>query len=354
MAQSTATFPITRVEASRRPSVDFDNLPFGSIWSDHMFMVDHRDGAWQQGEIRPYGPIEIHPSAKALQYAVALFEGFKAHKTPEGELVVFRPDMNQKRLNRTAARLVMPELPEALFFDALRDLLTVDADWLPDADQGSLYIRPSYFGIDPTLNVNPGEAFRLCIMTSPVGLYFAGEIGLVTTRKYVRAFPGGTGDHKPAGNYGSTMLASVHAQDQGYQNVIWLDGHEGQYVEECGVMNMFFVIDGTAITPPLEGTILPGVTRDSTIQICADLGIPCEERRISVEELVAAHHDGTLEEAFGCGTAATIAPIHRLGLDGTEVHLEEDDGSVAARLKRELLGIQTGTIEDRHGWLWRP
>ncbi|WP_419164979.1 branched-chain amino acid aminotransferase [Candidatus Palauibacter sp.] len=356
MATITTAFPITRVEHSRRPSVDFDNLPFGSIWSDHMFVADHLDGEWTGAEIRPYGPMEIYPSSKALQYAVSMFEGFKAHKTPEGDLAVFRPDMNQKRFNRTAARFVMPELPKELFFDALRELLDVDCAWLPDAGQGALYIRPSYFGTDPTLNVTPGRSFRFVLMTTPVGLYFTGSqtVSLVATRKFVRAFPGGTGAHKPAANYGPTMLASVHAQEQGYDNVIWLDGHEGRFVEECGVMNMWFVIDGTAITPPLEGTILPGVTRDSLIQLCADLGIPCEVRRISVDDLLDAHAAGTIEEAFGSGTAATVQPIDRLGLDGTDVLLPTRPDSVAARLKAELYGIQTGRIEDRHGWLWRP
>ena len=198
MATITTAFPITRVEHSRRPSVDFDNLPFGSIWSDHMLVADNIDGEWTGAEIRPYGPMEIYPSSKALQYAVAMFEGFKAHKTPEGDLVVFRPDMNQKRFNRTAARFVMPELPEDLFFDALGELLEVDRGWLPDADRGALYIRPSFFGTDPTLSVVPGRSFRFVLMTAPVGLYFTGSqtVSLVTTRKFVRAFPGGTGGHK--------------------------------------------------------------------------------------------------------------------------------------------------------------
>ncbi len=351
MIQGTDTFPITRVETSRRESIDFDNLPFGTVWSDHMFVADYEDGDWQRAEIVPYGPLPMYPSCKALQYAVSLFEGFKAHKTPQGDCVVFRPDMNQKRLNRTAARLVMPEVPKELFFRAMNELIALDRDWLPDADQGSLYIRPSYFCTDPSLQVNAGSSYRFVIMTAPVGLYFSGEIGLVTTREFVRAFPGGTGDHKPAGNYGATLQASALAQAQGYQNVIWLDGIEQRYIEECGVMNMFFVIDGTALTPPLGGTILPGVTRDSAIQLLADMGIPCEVRRISVEEVQEAAQAGTLEEAFGCGTAATIAPIHRLGLDGVEARLEQREDSVAARLKAELVGIQTGTIEDRHGWL---
>ena len=261
------------------------------------------------------------------------------------------------RLNRTAARFVMPEVPEEMFFDSLRALLEVDRDWLPTAEQGSLYIRPSYFSIDPTLNVTPGRMFRYVLMTAPVGRYFAGtkSVSLVTTREFVRAFPGGTGGHKPGANYGPTMLASVDAQGKGYDNVIWLDGREGRYVEECGVMNMWFVIDGTAVTPPIDsGTILPGVTRDSLIQLCADFGVPCEERRISVDELLDAHSAGKLEEAFGSGTAATVQPIDRMGIDGTEVRLATGPGSLASRLMDELFGIQTGRVEDRHGWLWHP
>lgn len=356
MATITTRFPLRHIERSRLESVDFDNLPFGSIWSDHMFVADNIDGEWTDAEIRPYGPMPIYPSSKGLQYAVSMFEGFKAHMTPGGDLAVFRPDMNQKRFNRTASRFVMPELPKDLFFDAMRELLDVDRGWLPTAEQGALYIRPSYFSTDPTLSVVSGRSFRFVLMTAPVGLYFTGSetVSLVTTRKFVRAFPGGTGGHKPAANYGPTMLASQQAQEQGYDNVIWLDGHEGRYVEECGVMNMWFVIDGTAVTPPLEGTILPGVTRDSLIRLCADFGIPCEVRRISVDELLEAHAAGTLDEAFGSGTAATVQPIDRLGLDETDVLLPQRPDSLASRLKAELHGIQTGRIEDRHGWLWRP
>ncbi len=202
--------------------------------------------------------------------------------------------------------------------------------------------------------MTPGAEYRFVMMTSPVGPYFAGPLGLVTTREYVRAFPGGTGDIKPCGNYAGTFLATVKAQEAGYQNVIWLDGIERRWIEECGVMNVFFVIDGVAITPPLdEGTILPGVTRASVLQLLEDRGLAHEERRVSVEELLAADAAGTLEEAFGCGTAATIVPIQRLGLDGVDIHLEPGPESLSARLREELIGIQTGRREDRHGWLKR-
>lgn len=353
MPDIASSVPITRVPESRLGQVDFDDLPFGRIWSDHMFVAPCDDGVWGSPEIRPYGPLEVHPSAKALQYGLSVFEGFKAHETPEGDVALFRPDENWRRLNRSTRRLVMPEVPRDLFFGALTELIAVDRDWLPDASQGALYIRPTFFCVDQDLMVTPGERYRFVVMTSPVGPYFAGELGLVTTREFVRAFPGGTGDIKPSGNYAGSLLATRRAQEAGYQNVIWLDGIERRYVEECGVMNVFFVIDGTAVTPRLEGTILPGITRDSVLRLLEDLGVPSEERRISVEELQAHGADGTLTEAFGCGTAATIAPIHRLGLDGVEIRLQERPGSLAARLKSELIGIQTGVIEDRHGWLMR-
>lgn len=353
MTNSTGTIPVTRVEVSRRPRVDYDALPFGSIWSDHMFVARYEEGGWGGAEIRPCGPIEIHPSSKALQYGLSVFEGFKAHRTPEGDLALFRPEENWRRINRSANRLAMPEIPRELFFGALSELLDLDRAWLPEAHQGSLYIRPTYFSTDADLMVEPGRSYRFIVMTSPAGPYFSGELGLVTTRDYVRAFPGGTGHIKPAGNYAGTLRATIEAQEAGYQNVIWLDGIERRYVEECGVMNVFFVLDGVAVTPPLEGTILPGVTRDSVLRILADFEIPTEERRVSIEELVDASRAGTLEEAFGCGTAAIIAPIHRLGLDGVDIRLESGDDSLAARLRSELLGIQQGVIEDRHGWLMR-
>lgn len=350
---SSTSIPVTRVDASRRASVDFDRLPFGRIFSDHMFVATCVDGEWGEGEIVPYGPLPVYPTSLAIQYAVSVFEGFKAYGTPDGRAGVFRPERNFERLNRSARRMVMPEVPRDLFFGALEALIEIDRDWLPDPSQGALYLRPTYFCIDPSLMVEPGSEFRFVFMTGPVGPYFGGRLGLVTTRDYVRAFPGGTGDVKPSANYAGSLLATREAREAGYQNVIWLDGIERRYVEECGVMNVFFVLDGAAVTPPLEGTILPGVTRDSVLRLLADFGVPHEERRVSVDELVERAERGELSEAFGVGTAAIVAPIQRLGLDGHEVVLDERPDSLAERVKKELLGIQKGTIEDRHGWLYR-
>ncbi len=350
---TSASIPVTHAQTSRRASVDFDRLPFGEVFSDHMFIATCVDGDWSGGEIVPYGPLPVYPSSRAIQYAVSVFEGFKAYRTPEGEAAVFRPGRNWQRLNRSAHRIVMPAVPRELFFGALEALIEIDRDWIPHPRQGALYLRPTYFCVDPSLMVDPGSEFRFVFMTGPVGPYFGGRLGLVTTRDYVRAFPGGTGDIKPSGNYAGSLLATREAQAAGYQNVIWLDGIERRYVEECGVMNVFFVLDGVAVTPPLEGTILPGVTRDSVLRLLADFGVPFEERRVSVEELLERTERGELAEAFGVGTAAIVAPIHRLGLDGHDVVLDERPDSLASRVKTELLGIQTGTIADRHGWLYR-
>lgn len=344
--------PTTRVERSRLHDVDFTKLPFGSVFSDHMYLATYADGEWGEPEIRPYGPLPIEPTSRALQYGLSVFEGFKVHRTPDGRCVAFRPDENWKRLNRTVARLAMPEIPREMFFEALGALVDLDRDWVPDPSDGSLYIRPTFFCTDANLNVQPGSNFLFVVVTGPFGPYFSGgELGLVTTRRYVRAFPGGTGDAKVCGNYGGSLLATREAQEAGYQNVIWLDGREQKYVEECGVMNVFFVLDGVVVTPPLTGTILPGVTRMSVIELLRDMGIPCEERRVSVDELLEAGRAGTLSEAFGAGTAATIAPIHRLGLDGEDIRLEEREDSLAHRIKTKLQGIQMGRIPDPYGWL---
>jgi len=352
-AVRTATeIPTTRVSESRRGSVDFTNLPFGSVFADHMYVARYGDGEWQERDLRPFGPIPLHPSCRGLQYGISLFEGFKVFGTPDGRAVAFRPDENFARLNRTASRLAMPPVPEEMFFEALQGILDLDRAWVPDSSQGALYIRPTYFCTNSNLNVQPGTDFLFVMLSGPFGNYFSGEeLALTTTRRYVRAFPGGTGDVKPSGNYAGSLLATREAQSAGYANVLWLDGIENKYIEECGVMNVFFVLDGVALTPPLEGTILPGVTRKSIIQLMSDMGIPCEERRVSVAQVLAGADAGTLTEAFGVGTAATIAPIQRLGLEGRDVVLPEIEDSVAERVKRELQGIQTGVVPDRHGWL---
>jgi branched-chain amino acid aminotransferase len=267
-------------------------------------------------------------------------------------MALFRPRENFVRLNRSAARLAMPEIPEALFLGGVTELVRLDRTWIPHREGGALYVRPTYFGVDDTLLVRPANRFRLIVMTCPVGPYFAQPIRLLAEERFVRAFPGGTGDSKAAGNYAGGLLAARLAQEKGFHNVLWLDGVERRYVEESGVMNVFFVLDSKAITPPLAGTILAGVTRDSALTLLREMGIPVEERQISIDEVLSAHAAGKLTEAFGAGTAAIVAPIACIRYRERDLQFPSvSNSSVAARLRARLVAIQTGRDPDTHKWL---
>ena len=343
---------ITRPKQSRLTEELRENSPFGTNYSDHMFVADWQDGKWQDARIVPFGPMEVSPALTAFHYGQSLFEGFKAHRTADGRIALFRPTANHKRMNCTAARLAMPEIPEALFREGLLELLRLDRDWVPYREGGSLYVRPVYFGTDDSLMVRPANRYRFVIFTSPGGPYFAQPIRLLAEETYVRAFPGGTGDAKTAGNYGGGLLAAKLAQARGYHNVMWLDGKERRYIEESGVMNIMFNINGVAITPSLSGTILPGVTRDSVLTLLRDSNAKLEERPVSVEEVLAAHADMTLQEAFGIGTAAIIAPIACIGYRGRDYEIATGSKTgLAHNLYTKLTAIQTGRAADPHNWL---
>ena len=347
-----ATISLTRAPQSRLTEDLRENSPFGTNYSDHMFVADYADGKWQDPRIIPFGPMELSPATTALHYGQSLFEGFKAHRTASSGLALFRPRDNFARLNRSAARLAMPEIPESLFLDGVTELVRLDRDWIPHREGGALYVRPTYFGIDDTLLVRPANRFRLIVMTCPVGPYFSQPIRLLAEERFVRAFPGGTGDSKAAGNYAGGLLAARLAQEKGFHNVLWLDGVERRHVEESGVMNVFFVLDGKAITPPLTGTILPGVTRDSALTLLREMGVPAEERQVSIDEVLSAHAAGKLTEAFGSGTAAIVAPIACIRYRDRDLQFPAvSDSSVAARLRSRLVAIQTGREPDKHNWL---
>jgi branched-chain amino acid aminotransferase len=348
----TSNIAVTRSAQSRLTEELRENSPFGTNYSDHMFVADYRAGGWQDARIEPFGPMSFSPAMTALHYGQSLFEGFKAHHTGAGRVAIFRPLCNHARLNRTAARLSMPDLPIDLFRDGLVELIRTDREWVPRREGGSLYIRPVYFGTSDTLMVHAATRYRFVIFTSPGGPYFAQPIRLLTEETYVRAFPGGTGDAKSAGNYGGGLLAAKNAQSKGYHNVMWLDGKERRYIEESGVMNIMFVIGGVAITPPLSGTILPGVTRDSVLTLLREMSVSLEERAISVDEVLASHANGTLQEAFGIGTAAIIAPIACIGYRDRELNIPSGapDG-LAKTLYTRLTNIQTGKEPDKHNWL---
>jgi branched-chain amino acid aminotransferase len=343
---------VARVAKSRLTEELRENSPFGTNYSDHMFVADYRKGEWRDARVVPYGPMSLSPALTALHYGQSLFEGFKAHRMPGGGVAIFRPMENHLRLNRSAARLAMPEVPELLFRGGLLELIRTDRDWVPHREGGSLYIRPVYFGTDESMMVRPAESYRLVIFTAPGGPYFAQPIRLLAEESYVRAFPGGTGDAKSAGNYGGGLLAAKLAQAKGFHNVMWLDGKDRKFVEESGVMNVMFVIKGVAITPALSGTILPGVTRDSVLTLLREMNTPCEERAITVDELVAAHDAGTLDEAFGIGTAAVIAPIAAIGYRDREIAIPTGSADgIAKKIHTKLVAIQTGKEADTYAWL---
>jgi len=348
----SSPIPVTRVSQSRLTEALRENSEFGTTFSDHMLVADWQAGAWQAPQIVPFGPIPFSPALTPFHYGQAIFEGFKAHRTANGGVALFRPHENHARMNRSAARLAMPEIPESLFLDGIAELVRADRDWVPHREGGSLYIRPVYFGVDDTLLVRPANRFRLIVMTCPVGPYFSQPIRLLAEERFVRAFPGGTGESKAAGNYAGGLLAARIAQEKGFHNVLWLDGVDRRYIEESGVMNIFFVLDGKAVTPPLEGTILPGVTRDSALILLKEMGVPAVARKVSIDEIVAAHDSGTLAEAFGVGTAAIVAPVALIHYRDRDIQLPpSSDSSVAARLRARLVAIQTGREPDQHNWL---
>jgi branched-chain amino acid aminotransferase len=341
--------PISRVSQSRLTEALRENSEFGVTFSDHMLVADWEAGSWQQPQIVPFGPMSISPALTPFHYGQATFEGFKAHRTANGGVALFRPHENFVRLNRSAMRLA---IPESLFLDGVAELVRLDREWIPHREGGALYVRPVYFGVDDTLLVRPANRFRFIVMTCPVGPYFAQPIRLLAEERFVRAFPGGTGDSKAAGNYAGGLLAARRAQEKGFHNVLWLDGVERRYVEESGVMNVMFVLDGKAVTPPLGGTILPGVTRDSSLTLLRDTGFPVEERRVTIDEILSAHAAGKLTEAFGVGTAAIVAPIAVIRYREHELQFPAaSDSTVAARLRSRLVAIQTGREPDKHAWL---
>ena len=347
-----ATIPVTKTPLSRMTPEVRDNAAFGAVFSDHMLMVDWTNGAWGEPRIVPYGPQPLPAAPSVAHYGQGIFEGFKAFPRPGGGAVLFRPDANHARMNKTCQRMAMPEVPASVFIDGSAALVALDRNWIPEKANSALYIRPVMFGIGEVLGVKPADTFRFIIETCPSAPYFSGSVDLIAEDTYVRAFPGGTGAAKCGGNYAGSMLAAIEAQKKGFHNVLWLDGIERKYVEEAGLMNVAFVIGGTVVTPPLGGTILPGITRDSVLTLLRDLEVPVEERRISIDEVFEAHAKGTLQGAAGIGTAAVIAPIGRLRHKDREITVAPVTAdSPLGRAGAELEAIRSGAKPDRHNWL---
>lgn len=337
---------------SRLSQVDFDDLPFSSVFSDHMMVAELDAGGWGEARIQPYGPLPLPPNISGLQYGISAFEGLTARRSAAGDVLIFRPWENARRLNRTAVRLAMPEVPEELFLDSLRRLLRLDRGWVPPLGKGALYIRPSLFSVDPSMRVKPAERYLFTIVSAPFGTYYSAPVEALVEQRYVRAFPGGTGDVKPAGNYAPTLVPEREAQAAGCTTVLWLDGVERRLVEECGVLNVFFVVEDRILTPALSGTLLPGITRDSALYLLRAAGWRVEERPIAIDEVVERHRRGELRECFGTGTAALVSQIGRLRYAGADLVFPRG-GEVGEQVRRSLLDIMTGEVADPAGWVER-
>lgn len=348
----TQRISVQRISISRIREVDFKKVAFGSVYTDHMFLADYVDGEWKDWRIVPYGYIQVSPATPALHYGHSIFEGMKAHKNEDGEVLIFRPAKHLQRLNRSAERMCMTSVPEELFNEALTTLVSLDREWVPSEDGGALYIRPLLFSADEYIGVKPSKDFTFMIILCPVGPYYSSAVKVSIETKYSRAVAGGTGFAKTGGNYGGSLYPTVQANKKGYHQVIWTDGQTHKYIEESGTMNVMFIINDTLLTPALGDTILDGVTRDSVLELARSWGMKIEERRIEVKEVVDALAAGKVSEAFGVGTAATIAPIDTIGFEGKDYALPAvNDNTFAKKVLSALEGIKRGLQPDPFGWI---
>lgn len=347
-----------RIEKTKNPKKkpnENEEIEFGSVFTDHMFIMDYNsEKGWNNPRIIEYQPIVLDPSALVFHYGQSMFEGMKAYKTDDDRTLLFRPMKNIERANNSNRRICMPEIPEEDFLQAIEELVRLDEEWIPKKKGSSLYIRPFVIATEPSLNVKPSSEYKFIIILSPVGAYYKEGLNPVKIwieDEYVRAVRGGIGEAKTGGNYAASMLSQEKAHEAGYSQVLWLDGIEHKYIEEVGAMNIFFKIDGKIVTPMLNGSILPGVTRASVIELCKSWGYDVEERKISVDELYDAANNGKLEEVFGSGTAAVISPVGTLKFGEKVFEINGGKiGEVSQKVYDTITGIQTGKIEDSFGW----
>ncbi|MDX1940546.1 MAG: branched-chain amino acid aminotransferase [Saprospiraceae bacterium] len=343
---------ITITSNSRLSQVNFDDLPFGRVFSDHMFIADYKDGKWINPRIEPFGAFSAHPAMMALHYGQSVFEGMKASKSADGQPFLFRPEVHARRLNNSARRICMPDFPEDLFVEALHQLVSLDRDWIPINEGSALYIRPFMFATDEFIGVRPSASYKMIIFTCPVGPYYPKPVRLWVEQKYVRAVNGGTGEAKAAGNYAGALYPAKLAQERGFDQVMWMDAHDFKFVQEVGTMNIFFVIGDKILTPATDGSILKGITRDCILTILRDKGYHVEERPIRIDEIVMAHQSGQLKEAFGAGTAAVVSHVEAIGFGEILMELPPiETREIGEMVKAEINGMRAGIIEDKHGWV---
>ncbi|MDB5003795.1 MAG: branched-chain amino acid aminotransferase [Mucilaginibacter sp.] len=347
----TLDIKITKTSKSRLAETDFSNLVFGRTFSDHMLVADYADGEWKNFEIVPYGEITVSPGISSLHYGQSFFEGIKAYKHADGKVSIFRPDKNAKRFNKSAERLCMPTIPEDVFLQSLAAIVDIDRDWIPAAPGHSLYIRPFMFATDQFLGVAPSNTYKYMVLLCPVGPYFTKPLRVKIETHYTRSAEGGMGFAKSSGNYGGSMYPAKKATEEGFDQLIWTDAKEHKYIEEMGAANAMFVLDGKLITPLAQDTILDGVTRDTVIALANDFGFPVEERKVSVAEIIEGAKNGKLTDAFGAGTAATIAPVGSISLNGEEYTLiDPKEREFSKKALKTLDAIRYGNGPDVHGW----
>lgn len=346
---------ITLTESKKQKPADQTDLGFGKIFTDHMFVMDYDEGeGWHNPRIEPFGPISLSPAAMCLHYGQEVFEGMKAYRTADGRVILFRPDRNMARLNNSNDRLCIPRIDEDFAVKAIKKLVEIEEEWIPTAPDTSLYIRPFIFATDPFIGVHPAHHLTFMVILSPVGAYYPeglNPVKIYVENSYVRAVKGGIGYAKTAGNYAASLKSQQEAEEQKYTQVLWLDGVDRKYIEEVGTMNVFFVIDGEVITPELNGSILPGVTRMSAVELLRSWGLKVTERRLSIQEIADAAKAGKLDEAFGTGTAAVVSPIGELKWGDIIMPINNGEiGPISQRLYDDLTAIQWGRAEDKFGW----
>ncbi len=345
---------VTKIGRSKLNDLNLENIPFGKYFTDHMLEADFENGEWRNVEIKPFQPLLLSPSLSALHYGQSIFEGIKAYKNNQGEAAIFRPYENWKRFNLSAVRMNMPEVPEEIFIEGMRQLIGLDSNWVPARPDHSLYIRPFMFASDALLGVRPSDSYKFVIILSPTGPYYTAPMKIMVEETYTRACPGGVGFSKNAGNYGGSMLAATEAKQKGYDQVLWTDAFEHKWLQEVGMMNVAFLIGNKVITPSLEeGTILKGITRDSALTLLNDMGIETEERPISIDEVVEAYQNGSFKEMFGLGTAATVAMIKELCYRDVVMEFNPEKYTIAPKLRAMMNDIKEGVISDTHGWMFK-
>lgn len=342
---------VQRADHSRINEADLDNPGFGKVFTDHMLEMEYKDEEWKQPVIKPYGPIQITPALSTLHYAQSVFEGTKAYYIDGKTVNLFRPEKNYERMVNSCERLCIPKIDRDIFLDGIEQLIKLDHKWVPEKDGNSLYIRPFACAWDFQVAAKVSDTYRFYIILSPVGSYYNEPVRLITSQNYVRAVEGGFGEAKTAGNYAASFYPARKAQKMGFSQVLWLDAFEHEYIEEVGTMNIFFFIDDVLVTPPLSGTILPGVTRNSVLKLARSWGMDVEERRLGMTEVMDAAHSGKLQEVFGAGTAAVIAPVKEIRHQGELITIHENGrGPVGQKLYDTIYGIQRGKVEDTFNW----